>query len=578
MALPDDVLLAARWQSPRELAAALGRWSGRADPIDPAWIEELARPAQPVDLSAAIELAVALERGSERPVLRWAVSFGLASSAEDLPAEPRDVESPSGASCAATRALGAAPLRLVCAATDDDLRRSLPLMTRGLPLAQLGSGELSMVVRSGPLRQLPDADLTSAVASSLSELLGVAKVNKRFDAQFARIVESVTGELQNLAEDVDESRFELSRRADDAGLTVSWTAPRGLERSWLGRLLVGSGASGLAPAEFWQAPEASLSAGYHWAFDGTTLGPLRAPFAILFGIMLDYRGVPDRLSRYARYLIEMLPVPRGPIVYARGRSASDGDARTAPWLAELGWGYCGLTGSFAEYQFYVSELVKAFNDPILGPQFGRVFRSAFGPNWAPASVRQRRPQGPAELPSSSFTLEMTLAPPPTGSTPAPGELFTSASSELEAEPRPTPRSATPVVYIVFAPNEDGVRIAWGSDEKPLVQLLARSPRKPSGTLAARPGLAALEQRRTLAGGFVSLAALREWIEASQRLVSGHAGRELSAAPHRGLTPIVYALSRDDGAGTVSLTAELSQQTLSDFVFLLSGAAGQTSAP
>ena len=72
-------------------------------------------------------------------------------------------------------------------------------------------------------------------------------------------------------------------------------------------------------------------------------------------------------------------MPRGPIVHASGALAPSKEARSARGgaLEAYGWHLLVVRGSFAEYQYYVSELVKAWSDPILSSQFARLLRSAW---------------------------------------------------------------------------------------------------------------------------------------------------------------------------------------------------------
>jgi hypothetical protein len=132
------------------------------------------------------------------------------------------------------------------------------------------------------------------------------------------------------------------------------------------------------------------------------------------------------------------------------------------------------------------------------------------------------------------------------------------------------------LFVLMAPDEDGIKIAWGADEKFLASLLTDPERmKATSTLASRPGLALLHERRTLAGGFYSLAALGDpdsRIGVSLGLARGAAARDLEAAPHRGTSPIVYALTRATDDAPLAFTASLGRETLEDLLFLIALAA------
>lgn len=564
LSLPHDLVAAGRWREPRALLRQMAQWGGSELSLD-VWLRaHIAQPPHPVDLDAPIELLVAMDRRSEPPALAWALSLGVVAPVQGDAANaregdgPTDVASPSGLACAESRALGPAPLRLVCAGSDDQLGRLLPYATRALPLATLADADVAFSLRAQPLADVADSTLQNLVSGWLSEAWARPSVNERFDAQWSGVVSSLTHELRQLAADLDGASLELSVSTGDEALELSLLAPSLAGRSVIGQLIVGNGASGLAPAELWHAHEASQDAGFLWAFEPAPLAGARQPLGALLGTLLDFRGVPHRLQQQARELIEALPLPRGPIVHASGQLPPARDARSprAAWLEQLGWQMYSLRGSFDEYRFYVSALVKAFNDPILGAQFGRLLRGALGPRWVPRRMRQRALKHAGRLPRGSFELEVTFTPPPAE---ASGD---EPSSEAER------RQARSTLFFVFAPDEDGVKIAWGADDDFLISLITEPARAGlSATLAGRAGLGALNRERSLAGGFYSLAALAE---ASGAHVGNWGARAtpLSEAPHRGLSPLVYSVTQaPEAAQVVSFSVRLPRGAIEDIFFL-----------
>jgi hypothetical protein len=569
--LPEDLVLVGRWRNPTVLLRQLEGWAG-GDLSFELWLRgRIGQPSYPVDLTAPVELLAVLDRQTDPPGLAWALSLGLdvpASSAAHAAARSaRDVESPSGLACAEQGSLGSAPLRMVCAASDDHLARLLRHATHALPLTPLSRADMALLVRAEPLRAIDDPAIHSLVSSWLSKVLDVSAMNEPFAIQWASALESVTAELRNLADDLDGSSVEFSLRSEQQTLELSVLAPAAAGRSALGQLLVGSGATGIAPAEFWHAHEASEDAGFIWAFESTPLARLRKPVGALLGTVLDFRGVPERLARQARLLVEDLPLPRGPVIHASGRlpAVAGTVVARAPWLDELGWQLLNVRGAFAEYRFYVSALVDAFNDPILGPQFGRLLRGALGPEWAPLRMKQRRPRRAAELPRDSFVLEVTFA--------SASAVSPSVASPGTAADDILVRSAPlPTLFAVFAPDDDGVKVAWGGDEAFLVSVVSQpQTNKAAATLASRAGLGSLHEQRTLAGGFYSLAALAE-LDGSLLPRIGpweRRGKSVAEAPHRGLSPIVYTVSQPFAATTLSLSASLGRDTVEDLLFLIS---------
>jgi hypothetical protein len=580
LSLPDDLVLAGRWKNPSALLGELAAWSGGGPPLEPWLLTRLGEPSRPIDLTAPIEIILVLDEKAgataQPPALSWAVSLGLGAAPggpATPPAEPSDVSSPAGLACAESRALGPAPVRMVCAATDDELARLLPHATRALPLAPVGDADISVSLRASPFSRLAEGR-TQALASAwlgqlLAAVVGPSRINDRFDAQWAHLVDAVARELRFLGEDLDGASIELSLRAREQAVELSLLAPAAAGRSALGQLMVGSGATGLAPAEFWQAHEASDGAGFSWAFQAAPLARWREPLAALLGTLLDYRGVPNRLEQQARELVTYLPMPRGPVIHASGRlppPASPRERPRAAWLEALGWQLYSVRGNFTEYQYYIGALAKSFNDPILGPQFARLIRSGVGPAWAPVRMQQRRPIS-GDMPRGSFVLEVLFASPTLAAAEASGDNEQSASGAGDSAAE---AMRPPELFAVFVPDEDGVRFAWGADERFLISLLSERPRsKNSATLAGRAGLGDLHQHRILAGGFFSLAGMEELNAApfDHLRLGGGPARSIERAPHRGQSPIVYALSQPSEAW-LHLTTRLGRDSLEDLLFMI----------
>jgi len=577
--MPEDLLLAGRWRHPTALLEQLQKWAG-GDLTLELWLRgRVGRPSRPVDLKAPIEFFALWNGKPEPPLLRWAVSFALGTAdPADIPSAPRDVESPIGLSCAEAHALGPVPLRMVCSSSDADLLELLPSATRALPLAAIAEGDadadLTLSVRSGPLRGVDDATLQARTTAWLEQAFGLQSLNRRGDAQLEGLAQTLRDELRNLADDLDGASLQLAQHADQKQLELSVVAPRAAARSDLMQLLIGTGAAGIAPNDFWQLQHASEGAGYLWAFNAVPLARLRAPCAALLGTLLDFRGLPDRLQQQARWLLERLPLPMGPIVHASGHLPASSDVRAPPpWLAELGWGALSFAGKFSDYEAWTDQFASAFNDPILGPQFGRLLRSAWGPRWVPQHITRRRPQGAAALPRGSFLLEVTFAPP--GDDAAPEVVVPEAALRAPSTPlHPPMPSHPPTLYVLFAPESDGVKIAWGAEEKFSVSLASDPARRPlAATLAARTGLGSLHEQRTLLGGFSSLAAFAS-VGAGRFGLAEHAAAAVDVAPHRGLSPILYQVSQRADAPVLAFSASLGRETLEDLLFLIADEAPQ----
>jgi hypothetical protein len=189
---------------------------------------------------------------------------------------------------------------------------------------------------------------------------------------------------------------------------------------------------------------------------------------------------------------------------------------------------------------------------------------------------QQRRANSGDLPRGSFVLEVAFAPPTAPAVEASAGDEPGATSAANTANDAAEATRPPELFAVFVPDEDGVRIAWGADERFLISLLSERPRskKASATLAGRAGLGDLHQHRILAGGFVSLAGIEELNAASLDLRLGIGpAKQIERAPHRGQSPIVYALSQPSEAW-LHLTTRLGRDTLEDLLFLIGTGPGE----
>lgn len=603
--LPERAVLIGRWQRPTALLRQVQTWAGGDLSLELLLRGRVARPSRPVDLDAPLEFLALWDGNVHDPGLHWALSLplvgeGAVPAATATPAPPRDVPSPLGLSCAETSALGPVPVRVVCASSAEELVRLLPIATRALPLAELGAGDVALRVHARPLRAIDDGTLRARTTHWLRSALGLDLLNRKGEAELASIAQLLGDELRNLADDFDGTTLSLSPRGTEQRVELSLVAPRAAVRSELLQLLLGTGAAGIAPNDFWQLRYESDRAAYLWGWSAQPLARLRSLFAALLGSLLDFRGLPDRLTEQGRRLVERMPLPLGPIVLASGRLPAPREGRgsaPAPWLRELGWGAYAFAGNFAEYDAWAEQLVEAFDDPVLASQLTRIVRSAGGERWVPRRIKRRAPSSARGLPRDSFTLELTFDDP----APPAAELVAEAEpSETPApgvvpppHPAPTPAPVTqrrpgpPTLFVLCVPEPDGVKLAWGADEHFLARAVMPVTAKTApSTLAARAGLGALNQQRTLAGGFSSLAALSgsgssvlPGLALLSKLLAPRGDEQpplvpvaVDGAPHRGQSPILYQLTRGEEQSALSLSASFGRDSWEDLLFLLASRA------
>ncbi|HVZ34341.1 MAG TPA: hypothetical protein VG963_18060, partial [Polyangiaceae bacterium] len=244
------------------------------------------------------------------------------------------------------------------------------------------------------------------------------------------------------------------------------------------------------------------------------------------------------------------------------------------WLPRLGWKVYDFAGNFAEYEGYAEALVSAVDDPVLGAQIARLWRAALGSKWAPRRVRRRHPSVHG-LPHESFVLEIGFGLPRSeqlerdAETPAPAHATGAEHGSDKAKLGST-------LLVLCVPEPGGVRMAWGNDEKFLANLVLDPGRgRESNTLAGRAGLGSLNQYRTLAAGFSSLAALTRWGDgaATNAGATDLPSRAIAMAPHRGESPIVYRMVQPASAEqgetpALLINASVGRDTIEDLLFLI----------
>lgn len=569
--LPAERVVVARFRDSEALFQLIDAWvPTEAVGLSHWWRAWLTSVHADIDASAAIEAFVALDPSVAPPTLTWVLGFPLREPAEGAPppaAEPGEAFSaPNGLRCGVARALGAAARRLVCAPSDRELEALTPIATRALPLAPLAEAAAAAELHTAALTRLDRAELRRIVHDERVRLVPIDPMNERFAKQLGAVSDALRDELVLLLEDLDGARLRFDPLPGEPALGVTLETRGMPSRSRLLRAALGSGVMGLVPNSLWGASKDTHAAGFWWSFEPEPLEELRPPLAALLGTVMGFRGLSWRLQLQAQNLVENLPLPAAPIVFARGSVPPSADAATPEPDT---WWVLQASGELSRYRRYAGELVRAFDDPVLGPQLVRVIRAGIGEHWAPASLKLRGPRHPG-LGAGSFVLELTLAADPDA--PAAEARFEAATSpELALE------SAGHKRYLIVATAgadavEGGLKLGWASDEAFLTALMAdgRHALKTTDTLATRDGLASLVSQRALGGGFSNLRAWLRWLGPADAPTSGSA-RVAQGAPHGGLAPILYSVARSSDEQAVVARAKLGVGTFEDLRFLLTSA-------
>ncbi len=558
LAVSADVIVLGRISDPGAALGQLGGWSVGAASIEVTLRSRLAATTVPVDLSKPFEwLVVAAPEAAELPRLRWAVSLALRSSPGQSTALG-PVASPLGLHCEQRLALGSASHRVICSPSRQALQQTLPIALRAAPLAQLPANDVA--VRFFPLPLPPEGRRARAqrIAEHLARRLGLETRNQAIDQALAQFSTLLEAEAESLQQDLRGALLRAALSAPDGNerfLDVALDVPALAPHSLTLRSLLGEGADGLAPQEFWNFPIGAQSAGFSWASQPRQWASLRGPFARLVAGIFAFRGLPKRLQIRASHLVETFPLPPAPTAWAEGPWPASARG-VESWLTGSGWKMASFGAGLSEIRYYVRKLVESYRDPIIGPQWGRLLRASFGRRATPVSLHQRDLGG--GVPRGSFELEIRFPPQP-----------------------PDAARNFPTLFVLFTPQpDDGFTMAWGADHRALVELLQpRSRVSALQTLAGRPGLGLLHRQRVYRGGFTSWLSLahtpaRDWLGDCNcdgglgALLARLPPRRVTEAPNGGLSPVIYLASAAPSG--VSVFARLSQTVVQDLVYLLGG--------
>lgn len=538
--LPAEAFLVARWTRPSELLARFRSWA--AADVDPlaVWLgRRVGRSRSPIVLDEPIEFVMAIDRTRSEPEVVWALSFGLEGGRvwQRTSREPLDVPSPVGLHCAEAASLGVSQRRLTCAPTPAALRLLLPAATRSLPLLPLGDAPLSFDVRSRDLPSFPAPAMRGLLARWLESALGILPTGAAFETHLSAIASGTAVELTDLLRGLHGAHGELS--ADDRGLSMEWSLPAA-SRSQLLATLLGTAASGRPPRDFGADVSAGDRAAFVWSFDAQRLRAWRSPLADALALLLEFRGVPSRLSEQASGLLSQLPIPAGPLWYAAGRPPEFELAAATVGPARLGWHRLRMRGSLADYRRYADELERAFDDPILRSQLQRLVRTALGRHWVPTKVHPRRARS-ATLPPESFVLELSFA---------------------ESSGAPSGRTLSTV--FVFVPHADGLEVVWGGDEQRLARRVASDPLQPGPVASPRPPSGSAWQSPVAIAGYyplpVLVAHLARLFTASAS-PARHEQRSTPPSDSSRIAPVAYSFEPDGAAQRIRFRARLTSDAV-----------------
>lgn len=549
---PSELVLIGRLSNPRRLLETLAGWAGMPLQINQALPNEL-RELEPVFAwDAPIEVVGVLDRRSadKKPEPFLVVSVGLASLESALSLARDRGANPSGVvpgvfridpgedlSCAIAASVGPAPARLVCGAEWPAVEELWPYATRGLPVRDLGTGELQIELTAEPIRRRFAREISQFRAMAALLLRMASLDDKRFDSVLADITYAVADELKALAGEIDRLQWTAKLDASGKALELEQTlvfGGGGPERSFVRETVREMGARATPPPDtFWDLPASANSAIYSPGSDSKRLTTVFQSLAELADAYLEHEDVPLSLRKRARRLLESYPSLVSGGAYATGASP----AKTP--LASLGWSV-GIVNQRADV---LTAILSDFSSLLADRQPSALLKARL--DWDPKLWPKLRHQATQVkgFPARATVYTLSL----------PGALV----GQLGARMAPgagsgTGPDATKGGSLTILVVPDGARsfVAYAPEQKQamlLVEGLRSGKEKRLGDL---PTLAALRNRNSVWAGFWTLEALVPHLQAALK----QTGEQLLAkAPNHGRSPWLFRVDVSEQPNSLSLS-------------------------
>lgn len=405
-----------------------------------------------------------------------------------------------GLFCKTVVALGDAPLRAVCAASEEDVGQVAPYLTRGLPSAELGAGDLRVRVRFSALKPGLSTPLEE-LKQQQSELLsggGALLLGGLVDPALLTAPGALMDEGTRLIDAQEGATFgvTLDGNAQAVELSGAWSFRK--TDSWLVRLATSRPEQGPTPEVFWRLPQESEVAIFGRGVDGEMQDEPRRVGRKVTGLLLERLGLSDTELKPLDEALGSLP--RGDTPWALG-SGGQGT-----------WWVLGSEGDGALFPGWLRRSGRALQRLVaLGKKSG-------GQAWKDAAVTLKVEENPAGFPAGSVLIE-------TGATLAsellPGLLPASVGG-----------SGKPSRWVLVATPEGkgrswlGVAADRAALKVRLRQVTARGAGK--DLLGAEPGLDALRGGKRGFGGRVVAGSALE--QALARVGKKGGAREKLGAP------------------------------------------------
>ncbi len=620
---PETLALIGRWQNPATTVATLSRWTGlplTANAVAAAVAHEFAEALAddaPIDVAVMLDptagthpdaepwAAISAPLKSLDAVRRAARSGGELAEVEPSifrlgPSQPDAAD----AACYVAPAIGKAQTRLVCGRRDRDARALLPFLTRTLPDRKYSGGDLHLEVRIPVLQKVYGEQLGQALRA------GAVMVPRRFsigEPSFDRALEqaatALAEEATHIARDAELVTLDLDLH-EQSGELAAGLRFKGRESWWAGTLASAMERQGPAPSAFYRLPRSATAAWFTQAFEPARHTGLVVCLGELLDGWLRHEGLsatdrsrltqilsPNRVTGAAFLAASGTLRPSAVAASSARESSATTVKANAPPPAPIGFDFS--PGSYwiarIEDSKQPMQTLRDLTDALQRPAIKKWLDGKLPSGASLTSLAVRSVPPPSALPKTSFSIEISArwaSTAPAGRSPADAaplqatkDRQRAVSGQSSGHAATTPR----LLHLLAMPEDGATWLALGADPNILAQVLVGTATKNADAadrLKGLPELASFETAKVVAGGFFTLQSLASpaWGAAFGRrhAVPKDVARMLDLAPHRGATPIPYALAvSSDGALTLTGTLHLPKAAIEDLTVAIgSSLAGQ----
>ncbi len=589
VAAPAELFALARFKTPKTALETVSNWASFPYKLHDVLPAELKDLESVVAWDAPLEAAMALDPLGEGKVPQplAVVSLGLTSLDGALgfarakgqpvrrirPGVYRIGESEDW-SCAAGVALGSAPARLVCGSRAHDVDGLFNYATRGLPNEPLPNLDFQIELRLASVKKKYEAELGSARLFAGFLLREVQLDNPRFDRALSDVTYSLVDEATAFIQDLDTLRLDANldsaRNVANLRFDLKFTG----QKSWL----VQASAETLsmiepAPELFWQLPADSSAASFGVGWKPGRLKPLGHTLGELLDAFLESEKIPKGLRDQSSKAIESLFDQNTKQVRAQGELS---ELPSEPLLAAdyraFGWQLAGFEGDPKR----LLSLFDGLNGLLGSRDATRILKERAGLDqalWPKFSTHAVTVKG-FKPGSKAYRIDM------------PKELFAKLAKNLSGVEAPMVNSKAPVkslpLSLIVAYDGDRTWVGVSPDEKALLKRLESLKDPKQAALRTRDGLEALKGTSRTAGGFVTLERFAGQLGAVAH--DADTSKLISALPHHGSTPIVFACDLSAQGPEISTNFTLPRAAFEDLgalvpvLALMSGKHSVLSAP